>query len=98
MRINLTPEQWDSFSRERMDDDDSGLQKCCANISALRDVITRIQRNNGDAYGALLEDLAEKWEWCRKGHSFDDQRYPQWGNLRSLIEQAKLHWPEGAGK
>ena len=93
MQIHLTREQWAAFGREDERHHDpklSALQSCCANISALRDVILQLAEHDGEFVTTSLDDLAKKWEWCRAGHTFDDVTYPSWKTLRSLIEQAGL--------
>lgn len=91
MNIALTPEQWEAFGRDVADDPEkSVLQMCCGNISALRGVILQIQSMGGWCPPEIHRDLAEKWEWCRDSHAFDDGLYPTWKTLRSLIEQAGL--------
>ena len=92
MKIQLTSEQWAAFGRDRMDDEYSPLGPCCGNISNLRDAILDISENGGEATGRMLEDLKEKWGWCRDGHVFDDERHQPYKILRSLIEQAGSEW------
>lgn len=99
MRIDLTPEEWTAFSREISDDPKrSALQRCCGNISALRDEILAIKAAAGEVTPDRLARLAERWKWCRSSHDFDDEAYPVWKTLRKLIEQAGMTWPvRGSG-
>lgn len=95
MKIVLTAEQWAAFGRDVMDDPQrSALQACCGNISALRDVILRVRDREGELPEDLRRDLAQKWDWCRSGHEFNEVRYPVWLTLKSLIEQSGLPWDE----
>lgn len=94
MKINLTPEQWAAFRRDVADDPErSALQRCCGNISRLRDDILAIAETAGEVSVDQFKSLVESWGRCLRGHGFDDVRYPVWKTLRSLIEQAGLHWP-----
>ena len=99
MKITLTPEQWAAFGRDddrHHDPKRSALQSCCGNISALRDVILRLAEHDGEFVTTSRDQLAEKWEWCRNGHEFDEVKYPTWNTLKSLIEQAGLPWKSHA--
>lgn len=91
-RIELTEEQWDGFSWERQHDDNSALRACCADLSSLRREILGIRSTFGRVSDTQLDHLKCVWNRCRRGHGFDDAKYPQWKTLRSLIEQAGLEW------
>ena len=71
----------------------SGLQKCCAVISGLRDTILAIEAAGGAPSPDLQDALASQFVVARQGHDFDDKRFSTWKTLRSLIEQAGRSWP-----
>lgn len=69
-RVELTADEWMSLIDGTRDDPQS-LQKCCANISDLRDHIIGIARDGGEllwkAKGLLRSYLA-----CANGHDMGD--------------------------
>ena len=95
MKITLAPDQWAAFGRDddrHHDSERSALQSCCGNIAALRDVILRLAEHDGEFVITSRDELAQKWEWCRRGHAFDEVRHPVLNTLKSLITQAGLPW------
>ena len=66
--ITLTDSEWVSLIDG--ESDDSGLSKCCANISALRDTLISICRDgrNGPIYNYRLKELMKHIKWVADGH------------------------------
>jgi len=93
MRIVLTPEQWAAFDHDiAWDAKRSALQSCCGNISALREAVIRIGQNGGAVTPEQYARLSQTWDWARNSHAFDENKYPVWHTLKSVIEQAGLPW------
>jgi hypothetical protein len=63
-RIDLTDSEWMSLIDGTRD---GGLQKCCANISNLRDAIIQIARDGG-RYHASSIDFLRAYRACADGH------------------------------
>ncbi len=87
--VRLSPGEWDSFSRERMEDADSSLPKCCADVSELRSVILDLHRNEGLLTPKLEEALHRAWGCVSDSHGPEDFGT---GTLQKLILQAGLFW------
>lgn len=65
MKLELTDEEWmQLIDGERKD----GLAKCCANISALRDVLISAARDGGYLHPFLLQNLRRTLGWCYDSH------------------------------
>ena len=91
MRIELSCEEWDAFSRKRaLDDDESALPTCCASISNFRDAILAIHKSNGELTDELSARLREAWEDLFTAHGPNEGWSPIF--LRFLA-QAGLMWP-----
>jgi len=90
-KIVLTDEEWYSFDRDCMEDDDGALPACCGNVSDLRDVILDIGGHGGLMTPELGERLRQSWEDAAADH-FDNSA--AWTVLRKVIEQADLTWPD----
>ena len=66
----MTDSEWMSLiDGERVD----GLQKCCANISALRDVIMGIARDGGYVHFVHQAQLKRTLGWAIGGHDGIDE-------------------------
>lgn len=68
MKLDLTDSEWIQLLDGQSDD--SELQACCANISALRDVFVEIVRNgrNSSLMNWTADDLKQKIKWVADGH------------------------------
>lgn len=63
-RLDLTDTEWMSIiNRER-----DGLPPCCANISALRDVLVAIASDDGDVGFFHANRLVASLGWCFPSH------------------------------
>lgn len=76
-KIILTDEEWMSIiNKER-----NGLPCCCANISALRDMLITIARNDGDVW--FLEKLKENIKFVFDGHD----NLPLIEKIRDMLDE-----------
>ncbi len=62
--VDLTDTEW----MDLIDPERPGLPRCCANISALRDVIINIARESGRVGVFGRGDLGQKAVWVMEGH------------------------------
>lgn len=69
MKVVLTDSEWMSLIDGSEDRD--GLGYCCANISALRDVIIGIARQGGCIYEWEIDNLKQKIGW-NKDHGLEN--------------------------
>lgn len=72
MKINLTDSEWISLLDGEIEG--SQLPRCCANISALRDVFMSIVRDgrNDDIQDWQIQDLRQKLKWVADGHDIEN--------------------------
>lgn len=69
LTITLTDSEWMSLIDGERED---GLQRCCANISELRDVLIGAARNGGVVHFFLVEHLQMTLGWVLDDHQIDD--------------------------
>lgn len=82
--IELTDEEWMSIiARER-----DGLPSCCANISALRDVLISIARDNGEVGFIHRVRFAQALTWCFPSHDVPSDA------IQKVLDQAGFEMPE----
>ena len=101
MHIDLSPNEWKSFSREIAERDQMGeckggecaLPICCANISNLRDAILAIGENNGDVTEDLKTDLESAWHHLSNYSHGPDEPWVQHPTFQKFLSQAGLKWP-----
>ena len=68
VKVELTDTEWmDLIDGERPD----GLQKCCANISVLRDWIISLARDGGQTNFITLQELRRTLGWVCSDHAVD---------------------------
>lgn len=79
-RIELTDSEWMSIIVRDRD----GLPACCANISALRDVVISLAREDGEIGYLHDQVLARALTWC-----FPDHEVPS-PEIQKIIDQ--LGW------
>ena len=81
--LQLTDSEWIQLLDG--ESDDSGLQSCCANISALRDVFVQIVRagRSNELMSWVLDDLKQKLKWVADGHELPPL-------LRKVCEQIQF--------
>lgn len=65
MRIELTDSEWMSLIDGERED---GLQRCCANISDLRDCLIGVARAGGEVHTFEVERLRMTLGWVLDGH------------------------------
>lgn len=66
--LDLTDAEWMSLiDGER----EGGLMRCCANISALRDVLIGAARDGGEVHLFAVESLRHTLGWVLDGHDID---------------------------
>lgn len=63
-KIVLTDKEW----MDIIDKNRDGLPVCCANVSALRDVITDIAREGGEVSFFNRAELEKTIHWVKEGH------------------------------
>lgn len=90
VKIELSVEEWASFSREKAESSDSSLGICCADISNMRDVILDIGRNDGVVTEELEKELRWAWGELSTTHGENENWRPA---FLSLLSQAGLEWP-----
>jgi hypothetical protein len=68
VRLDLTDAEWMSLIDGERDD---GLQRCCANISALRDCLIGAARSGGEVHTFEVDQLRMTLGWVLDGHDID---------------------------
>lgn len=98
VKVELTDTEWmDLIDGERPD----GLQRCCANISALRDWIISLARAGGQTNFITLKELRRTLGWVCADHEIDG--IPALVKLRTQvgmeepIEHEAMKHPESFG-
>jgi hypothetical protein len=101
MRVDLSPKEWEQFSREaaeraqsregEYDPDECVLQICCANISNFRDVVLEIGANDGEVTDALKRELEERWQYLKSSHG-SDEPWTQHPTIQKFLQQTGLQW------
>lgn len=79
----LTDSEWMSLIDGHRDD---GLQKCCASISGLRDVVIQMARDGGTV-DVFAKDLLKSFEDTQSGHD----GLTQIPALVKLVDACKKH-------
>lgn len=93
--VLLTDTEWmQLIDAER---EDSALPRCCANISALRDVVIYVARNGGVCDAFTKPELERLYGWCFPAHDV-----PADGALAKFAAQLELtaevaHSPQPEG-
>ena len=80
MTVSLTDHEWMSL----IDGERGSLQKCCANISELRDEIILIARHGGAVSMYDARELVALYEQCAESHEMKEVLA-----LTKLINQIK---------
>ncbi len=84
IKIKLTDSEWmDLIDGSRPD----GLQKCCANISALRDCIISAARDGGEVHAFAVNQFRMTLGWVVAGH--DLSSIPALVKLRDQVGLAE---------
>lgn len=81
VKITLSDSEWMSL----LDAERDGLPRCCANVSALRDVVQSIVRDGCEVTGLTSHQLEIKFVWFLEGHDLDED-----GALAKLARQVGL--------
>ena len=81
MQLELTDSEWMSL----LDGEREGLQRCCANVSVLRDVLMNIVRGGGEVGTFDRFQLEQKFAWFIEGHNLDPD-----GPLAKIAAQVGL--------
>lgn len=68
IKVELTDEEWMSVISQDRD----GLPSCCANISALRDAIISMARNDGEYQSFFMVQTLSPFYWATSSHDFED--------------------------
>lgn len=86
VQIVLTDEEWMSIINKERD----GLQPCCANVSALRDEIINIAREDGYSFFGNLDRLKNMIGWVFPEHGKPSPA------IQRVIDQIGWEPPEDA--
>lgn len=80
-KVDLTDGEWMSL----LDGERDGLPRCCANVSALRDVLMQVVRGGGEVDTFTMLGLERAFGWFVEGHDL-----PEGGALEKLARQVGL--------
>jgi hypothetical protein len=91
MKIELTDSEWMSLIDGERED---GLQRCCANISALRDCLIGLARDGGRVNPFTIGRLQMTLGWVIDGHEIDN--IPALVKVRDQLDLAghQVHRPD----
>lgn len=82
--LELTDEEWMSIiARER-----DGLPACCGNVSALRDVLISVARDDGEVSFIHRTRLAQALTWCFPSHDVPSDA------IQKVLDQVGFEMPE----